>query len=284
MPTDDDLMLAHRLADTADHISLAHFSTAGVRSEAKPDGSPVTAADHEVEWALLDQIRAARPGDGFVGEESGAHGDAARCWVIDPIDGTRHFAAGRPEWSTLIALQDTGAVVTGLVSAPALGRRWWGSLAEGAWTSACTHGLLGVPEPLTVSSTRTLHEATTAIWPLSAWVPQHHLALGTALIAHCAGGGPISDWADTCQGAMLVAAGHVDVFVHLTASAWDLAAAVPIVEQAGGRFSDLHGQPSITSGAAVFTNGHLHQEVLDFIAREKHAQASSAPWPDGRRP
>ncbi|WP_433521111.1 inositol monophosphatase family protein [Nocardia pseudovaccinii] len=106
------------------------------------------------------------------------------------------------------------------------------------------------------------------IWPVAAWVPARRLAIATALLAECAGGGPLSDWAGACQGAMLVASGRVDIFLHLIAGPWDIAAAVPIVEEAGGQFSDLRGGRSISSGAAVFTNGRAHEQVLELIGRE----------------
>jgi histidinol-phosphatase len=264
----DDLTLAQQLADAADSISLRYFSAGSVPTQSKADGSPVTAADHAVEQAIRNRLVSARPHDSFVGEEFGGHGNAARRWVVDPIDGTSNFSVGRTEWSTLIAVEENGEVLTGVITAPALQRRWWASRSAGAWTSTCLAGQLGPREALAVTETETLDKATTAMWPVAAWVPSQRLAMATTLLAQCADGGPLSNWAGACQGAMLVAAGQVDAFLHLTAGPWDIAAAVPIVEEAGGRFSDLQGGRTISSGAAVFTNGRVHDEVLDLLGRE----------------
>ncbi|ABW16314.1 inositol-phosphate phosphatase [Parafrankia sp. EAN1pec] len=149
--------------------------------------------------------------------------------------------------------------------APALRRRWWASRSVGAWTGTCLAGHLGSREALAVSGTEEFGRATVAMWPVAAWVPSRLLAKATALIGQCADGGPLSNWAGACQGAMLVAAGKIDVFLHLTAGPWDIAAAVLIVEGAGGRYSDLRGGRSISLGSAVFTNGRVHDEVLDLL-------------------
>ncbi|MHA6757588.1 inositol monophosphatase family protein [Streptacidiphilus sp. PAMC 29251] len=269
----DDLSLVQELADAADSISMRYFASGGVATQAKADGSPVTAADHEIERVLRGRLAGARPQDSFIGEESGDHGDhgtAARRWVIDPIDGTVNFAAGWREWSSLIAVEADGEVITGMITAPALERRWWASRSTGAWTSACRGGVLGPRQALAVSGTKALGDATVAIWPVAARVPAQRLADAIELVSRCNDGGPLSKWSGVCQGAMLVAAGQVDAFLHLTAGPWDIAAAVPIVEEAGGRFSDLRGGRSITTGAAVFTNGLLHEDVLAQLGHDEH--------------
>ncbi|MFX0574748.1 inositol monophosphatase family protein [Nocardia nepalensis] len=268
----DDLTLVHQLAEAADRISMRYFSSGDVSAQTKADGSPVTAADRAVEQAIRRRLVDVRPHDCVVGEEFGQQGDSARRWVVDPIDGTANFAAGKPQWSTLIAVEENGEVLTGIITAPALRRRWWATRNAGAWTSACVAGHLGPRERLTVTTTRTLSGATAAIWPVRSGMPALRVAMGAAFLARCADGGPLTSWADTCQGAMLVAAGRTDVFLHLAAGPWDIAAAVPIVEEAGGRFSDLQGKRRIGSGAAVFTNGHLHEEVLDFLKHTAHTQ------------
>ncbi|WP_327099660.1 histidinol-phosphatase [Nocardia vinacea] len=207
----DDLLLAQHLADVADRISMQFFSAGNVGTQRKADGSPVTAADREVEQVIRDRLASARPQDCVVGEEFGGHGNAARCWVIDPIDGTGNFSIGRAEWSTLIAVEADGEVRTGVITAPALQRRWWASRATGAWTSTCLPGRLGPRQALTVTRTRILDKATAAIWPVADWVPAQRLARATALLARCGDGGPLTNWAGACQGAMLVAAGQVDL-------------------------------------------------------------------------
>jgi histidinol-phosphatase len=265
MTATEDLELIQQLADTADGISLRYFAAGAVPTQTKADGSPVTQADREVEQALRDQLRDSRPGDLVIGEELGSHGNAARRWILDPIDGAANFSTGRPEWSTLLAVEANGEVVTGMISAPALRRRWWATRSTGAWTSSSADEEWGRREPLAVSSIATLDKATIAIWPLGAWVPPQRTAAGQRLIELSADGGPLSNWAGACHGAMLVAAGIVDVFFHMTADPWDIAAAVPIVEEAGGTVSDLDGERSISSGAAIYSNGHVHRQVLDML-------------------
>jgi histidinol-phosphatase len=265
MTATEDLALVHHLADAADDISLRYFAAGAVPTQTKPDGSPVTLADREVEQAVRDRLGADRPGDLVIGEELGSRGTAARRWIVDPIDGTANFAAGRPEWSTLLAVEEDGEIVTGLISAPALGRRWWATRSAGAWSGASAEGQQGPREPLAVSSIATLDAATIAVWPLSAWVPPRHVAAGRRLVELGAAGGPLSDWAGVCHGALLVAAGVADVFFHMSAGPWDIAAAVPIVEEAGGMVSDLDGGRSITSKAAVYSNGRVHREVLEVL-------------------
>ncbi|MFF2078306.1 inositol monophosphatase family protein [Kitasatospora sp. NPDC058162] len=265
----NELQLAHQLADTADGISLRHFSAGAVPTTIKPDGSPVTVADHEVEQAIRSLLNDARPHDTFLGEESGAYGASARRWVIDPIDGTSNFAAGDPCWSTLIAADDGGEVFTGIVSAPAMQRRWWATRASGAWTGTCLDGRLGPGEALAVTSTATLDQAMVAIWPPTSQLTPQHQAAGARVVAACAKGGSLSDWDGVCHGALLVAAGVVDVFLHLKAGPWDIAAVVPIVEEAGGRFSDLDGDRGISTGAALFTNGRVHDEVLELVRADR---------------
>jgi histidinol-phosphatase len=265
MTATEDLELIQQLADTADGISMKYFAAGSVPTQTKADGSPVTQADREVEQALRDRLRSSRPGDLVIGEELGSHGNASRRWILDPIDGTANFSAGRPQWSTLLAVEANGDVVTGMISAPALRRRWWATRSHGAWTSSSAGEDRGRREPLAVSSVATLDKATIAIWPLASWVPPQRAAAGRRLVELGANGGPLSDWDDACHGAMLVAAGVVDAFFHITADPWDIAAAVPIVEEAGGTFSDLDGGRSLTTRAAIYTNGCVHSQVLDAL-------------------
>ena len=265
MTATEDLELVQQLAAMADGISLRYFAAGSVPTQTKADGSPVTQADREVEQAIRDQLKASRPGDVVIGEELGQHGSASRRWIVDPIDGTANFAAGRAEWSTLLAVEADGEIVTGMISAPALRRRWWATRSAGAWTGSSSDEGQRHREPLAVSSTATLDLATVVIWPLGAWVAPAHVAASRRLIELGAGGGPLSDWADACHGAVLVAAGVADVFFHMSAGPWDIAAAVPIVEEAGGTVSDLDGGRSISSGAAVYSNGRVHAEVLEVL-------------------
>lgn len=267
--TEEDLGLAHRLADIADGISGGYFAGGVVKAETKADGSPVTRVDREIELALRDAVARERPHEGFLGEEFGPRGPAERRWIVDAIDGTASFVAGEPEWSTLIAFQARGEIEVGLVSAPALNRRWYAVAGHGAWTE---HGS-AEQQRLTVSATPELGAASVAIWPPVAALateirhPLERLAAAAGRVLPEPGGGKPSAGSGTCHGALLVAAGLVDVFLLAGGGPWDLAAVVPIVEEAGGRFSDLSGGRSIEGTAGVFSNGTLHDQVLEHVRR-----------------
>src|SRR5437773_10295407 len=130
----DDLRLAHVLADGADDITTRRFRALDLRVETKPDLTPVSDADRAVEDQIRGTLKRARPRDAVLGEEYGRTGYGRRCWVIDPIDGTKNFVRGVPVWATLIALMDGDEVVVGMVSAPSLARRWWAARGAGTWT------------------------------------------------------------------------------------------------------------------------------------------------------
>jgi histidinol-phosphatase len=239
-----DLELALRLADAADALSLGRFRT-GIAFETKPDLTPVTEADRAVEAEIRALLDDARPGDAVLGEEHGASGAGARRWIVDPIDGTRNYARGVPIWATLVALEESGSVRLGVASAPALGRRWWAERGEGAFADGDRIGVSSVArvEDAVVSFAygNTATEIARRAW-------------------HVRGFGDF--WAH-----MLVAEGAVDAAVDATGvNEWDLAAVQVIVEEAGGRFSDFQGVSRIDGGAAVTSNGLLHDEVLDALA------------------
>ena len=135
--SDEDLALAFELAEAADRVSVAHYRSDALRTTTKVDGTPVAEVDHATERAMLEILRERRPADGVIGEEVGSHPQpGSRRWILDGIDGTHNFADGRPGWGSIIALEVDGAVILGLVSAPALARRWWALVDEGAWTAA----------------------------------------------------------------------------------------------------------------------------------------------------
>ncbi|HEU5206034.1 MAG TPA: inositol monophosphatase family protein [Gaiellaceae bacterium] len=239
-----DLELALRLADAADAISQPRFRS-GLAVETKPDLTPVTEADRAVEAELRRILAEERPDDAILGEEGGAAGTGARRWILDPIDGTRNYARGIPVWATLIALEGDGAVQVGVVSAPALARRWWAARGNGAYANG---------ERLHVSSVDTVEEAVLSFSIENAVPPLARRAW------HARGLGDF--WAH-----MLVAEGAVDGAVDaLGLSEWDLAAVQVIVEEAGGRFSDAAGERRIDSGTAVTSNGLLHAELLRSVA------------------
>jgi histidinol-phosphatase len=246
-----DLKLALRLADAADGISLSRFRT-GLAVETKPDLTPVTEADRAVETELRGLLAAACPADAILGEEQGATGGGPRRWILDPIDGTRNYARGIPVWATLIALEESGVVRLGVVSAPALGRRWWAERGEGAFADGKRIG---------VSSIGRIEDAVLC-FAYESGLPEI-----ARLAWHVRGLGDF--WAH-----MLVAEGAADGAVDaVRVSEWDLAAVQAIVEEAGGRFSDFSGEPRIDRGTAISSNGLLHDELLAAVAEQAQASA-----------
>ena len=241
-----DLELALRLADAADAISLPAFR-AELPVETKPDLTPVTEADRAVEAELRRILARERPGDAILGEEHGAVGSGGRRWLIDPIDATRNFTRAIPVWATLVALEEDGVVRAGVVSAPALGRRWWAERRGGAFADG---------ETIHVSQVGRIEDAVLS-FALDAPLPEiAHRAW------HARGFGDF--WAH-----MLVAEGAVDGAVDAEGVAeWDLAAVQVIVEEAGGRFSDASGARRIDGGSAVTSNGLFHDELLAALQIE----------------
>jgi histidinol-phosphatase len=257
----DDLSLAHVLADTADSISMARFRAIDLHVESKPDLTPVSDADTAVERAIRATLARARPRDGVLGEEFGASvapaGQGNRQWVIDPIDGTKNFVRGVPIWATLIALMEGDQPVVGLVSAPALGRRWWAATGHGAYAGRHT----AAATPIKVSGVRRLADASFCYSSLNGWEETGRLAAMLDILRHSWRSRAYGDF----YGYMLVAEGAVDAMVEPELSLWDLAALIPIVTEAGGTFTDLSGQPGPAGGSAVATNGKLHSDLLDRL-------------------
>jgi histidinol-phosphatase len=228
-----ELEFALELADAADAISLPRFGALDLRVDRKPDLSPVTDADKAVEARIRELIAERRPGDGVFGEEEGGAEDGVR-WIVDPIDGTKNFVRGIPAWATLIALAHGGQLVLGVVSAPALGRRWWAARGEGAYVNG---------SPIRVSTVSALADA----------------AVSAALASDLAALEDIA-WHARALGDfwqhMLVAEGSLDAAIDYPLQLWDFAAVVPIVEEAGGRAGFT------TGGQFVTSNGACHDELL----------------------
>jgi histidinol-phosphatase len=239
-----DLELALRLADAADAIALARFRT-GLAIETKADLTPVTEADRAVEAEIRRLLGKERPDDAILGEEEGAAGDAARRWLVDPIDGTRNYARGIPVWATLVAVEEDGIVQLGVASAPALGRRWWAERGTGAFADG---------EPIRVSAVSSVEEGVLS------FALEGELPAIAQRAWHARGFGDF--WAH-----MLVAEGTVDGAVDAVGvHEWDLAAVQVIVEEAGGRFSDFGGEARIDSRSAVSSNGRIHEALLAAVA------------------
>jgi histidinol-phosphatase len=237
-----DLALALSLADAADAISLGSFRASDLLVETKPDRTPVTEADRAVEEAIRERLERERPDDGMLGEEFGVTDGGGRRWIVDPIDGTRNYSRGIPVWATLIALEEDGVVRLGVVSAPALGRRWWAEQGAGAFVNG---------DPIHVSRVGRVDDAVLS-FALERPLPP---------IAHrCWHPRAYGDfWAH-----MLVAEGAVDGAIDAVGvKVWDLAALQPIVEEAGGRFSDQDGAARVDGLSAISSNGLLHEALLE---------------------
>jgi histidinol-phosphatase len=252
-----DLALAIELADSADEITRARFGAGDLVVEAKPDLTPVSDADRAVEQAIRQCLATARPDDSISGEEFGSVGSGHRRWVIDPIDGTKNFVRNVPVWATLIALLDGDDPVVGVVSAPALGRRWWAHRGEGAWVSVAG----GQPHRLQVSQVSALSDASLSYASLAAWAELDRRDAFVALTERV--------WRSRAYGDfwsyMLLAEGAVDLAAEPELSLWDMAALAPIVTEAGGRFTGLDGIDGIHQGNVAASNGLLHKALLDAI-------------------
>jgi histidinol-phosphatase len=250
----DDLRLAHMLADTADDLTMRRFKAVDLRIETKPDLTPVSDADRAVEEAIRGTLRRARPRDAVLGEEFGTTGHGARSWIVDPIDGTKNYVRGVPVWATLIALLDRGRVQVGVVSAPALGRRWWAAAGGGAWTGRS----LTKATRLRVSQVTRLSDASFSYSSLGGWEEIGRLDDFLDLSR--------SVWRTRAYGDfwshMMVAEGTVDLSAEPELSPWDIAALTVIVEEAGGTWTDLSGAADPNGGSLICTNGALHGEVL----------------------
>jgi histidinol-phosphatase len=251
----DDLAVALTLADQADAVTMARFGALDLRVDTKPDLTPVTDADQSVEQGLRATLSRARSGDSVLGEEFGGSTTlAGRQWIIDPIDGTKNFVRGVPVWASLIALLDDGVPHVGVVSAPALHRRWWAATGAGAFVTVDD----SAARRLSVSSVAQLNSASLSFSSLSGW---NQLGLRDRFLG-------LTDevWRVRAFGDFLsycfVAEGAVDIAVEPEVSVWDLAPLDILVREAGGRFTSLDGNPGPHGGSAVATNGLLHDQVL----------------------
>jgi histidinol-phosphatase len=254
----DDLKLALELADAADSLTMPRFGAMDLRVDTKPDLTPVSDADQSVETALRETLSQRRPDDLVLGEEYG--GTAVfegRQWVIDPIDGTKNFVRGVPVWATLIALLNDGVPIVGVVSAPALQRRWWAGEGTGAFASVAG----GEPRRIAVSSVADVAAASLSLSSLDGWAKlglRDRLIDLTDTVWRVRGFG---DFWSYC----LLAEGAVDIAAEPEVSLWDLAALDILVREAGGIFSSLDGEAGPHGGSAVATNGWLHDTVLTSL-------------------
>jgi len=275
----DDLAFAHSLADAADAITTARFRARDLRVDTKPDLTPVSEADRAAEEAIRAAVRASRRGEGVFGEEFGDDGGDAR-WIVDPIDGTTNYVRGVPVWATLLALERDGEVVAGLVSAPALGRRWWAERGGGAWAADAGRGGVvraggaggpsggGVAAALAgggaeaggtrcrVSRVARIEDAAVS----TTWA--RRMPPGWAeIMARAWSNRGLGDFWQHC----LVAEGALDVGCDAVVMEWDYAAVRLIVEEAGGRCTTFDGAPPHPGASLVTTNGLLHEAVVALL-------------------
>lgn len=248
-----DLELALALADAADEISLQRFKSLDLVVETKPDRTPVTDADRSVERKIRDLVRQLAPSDYVIGEEFENSGSGSRAWIVDPIDGTANFLRGLPIWATLIALRNGSQLTTSVVSAPALGRRWWAQKGEGAFT----RDVDGEVRKIRVSSVSQLADAYVSYNSIQQWQrigrEKNIEALAEQVWRIRAFGDFLSY--------MYVAEGAIDAAAEPDLKIYDIAALVPIVEEAGGRFTDLSGELSEESSNVLASNGLIHEAV-----------------------
>ncbi|HEY7725605.1 MAG TPA: inositol monophosphatase family protein [Anaeromyxobacteraceae bacterium] len=261
MPVDPRTAMdvARSAAEAAGAAALRHFRT-GLRVEVKPDRTPVTAADREAEAAAEAVVRGTFPAHGFLGEEGGARGEkAGPRWIVDPIDGTRGFTRGGSFWGPLVALEEDGRIVAGAMGLPALGEVYWAARGLGAWLAAGGAG----PLRLRVSGIADWAEATLSLGEARALLVPPLLEPVRRIATSCASTRCYGDLA----GAAMVLAGRAEAWVEAGVQAWDLAAIAVLVEEAGGRFTDLEGRPSIASGRCLASNGLVHDHLLAALGR-----------------
>ena len=258
-----DLSFARELADMADAISMDRFRSTDLVVTTKPDMTPVSDADRAVETALRAAIADSRAGDSVRGEEFGTEGDSPRQWIIDPIDGTKNYVRGIPIWATLISLTIDTVPVVGVVSAPALGTRWWGATGQGAFVNeqlGSTHS--DQARRIHVSRVSELADASISLSGLTRWENAGKLPQLLDLTREV---WRTRDYGDMWP-YMMVAEGLLEVSGEYDLQVYDMAALIPIVREAGGMFTSVDGEDGPWHGSALATNGLLHDRVIAALS------------------
>jgi histidinol-phosphatase len=256
-----ELSFALQIADASDQISMSHFRSVDLKVETKPDSTPVTEADQAVEATIRELLAENRPADLIVGEEFG--GDSAlasgRRWIVDPIDGTKNYLRGVPVWATLIALAEGDEILCGVVSAPAMNRRWWGGATFGAFTRDAD----GTERAIEVSNVNELSNASFSYSDAVGW--DRYGEAGPKMLEQLIE----KSWRTRGYGDflshVLVAEGAVDIAAEPILEPWDVAAIIAVVEGAGGKLTGFDGGFAVRSRAGLSTNGHLHSTVLNLL-------------------
>jgi histidinol-phosphatase len=252
------LMLALQAAREAGKITLEYFRREDLEVERKGDDSPVTAADRKAEEHLRNRIAEAFADDAVLGEEmSDRPGNSAFRWILDPIDGTKSFISGVPLYGTLVGIEYGRHGVVGVVHIPGLAETVYAAIGHGAWHSRGD----APPRPTHVSQKRTLGEGLFCTSDVRGFGDAGRTAAYERLQA---GARLARTWGD-CYGYLLVATGRAELMVDPRMNVWDCAALQPILEEAGGTFTDWNGTPTIHAGEALATNGHVLDEVLKLV-------------------
>lgn len=259
---------AVHIAREAGELTLEYFRTDRLETEIKEDLSPVTVADRNAEQLLRKRILEKFPDDGVLGEEfPETPGTSGYRWILDPIDGTKSFVRGTPQYGTMIGIELNGESVVGVVGIPVLDEYYYGGIGLGSFE--IRHG--GLPQRLKVSQCKSLKDGmflTTSVKHFENWGRfEAYEKLRKAA-------GLDRTWGD-CYGYMLVASGRAEVMVDPKMSVWDCAALPPILLEAGGTFTDWNGKPTIHSGDGIATNGHVLEEVLAITKQHPRVPAQS---------
>jgi histidinol-phosphatase len=256
-----DLEFTHKLADAADKISMARFGAMDLKIETKPDLTPVSDADKSVEEELRKLIANYSPQDSIIGEEFGHDGGGNREWILDPIDGTKNFVRGVPFWGTLIGLRVDGEMTTGMVSAPALGRRWFGATGLGSFLQTKTNSFQS-ERKLQVSKVSKLGDAYLGYSSQERWEKKSQEEEFEKLLKKVWRARGFGDFIIH----MMVAGGSLDLAMEPSLAIWDMAALIPIIREAGGNVTSLNNGDPLIEKSLVTTNGLLHEQTIKLFS------------------
>jgi histidinol-phosphatase len=249
---DRRLEVAIAAARAGGEVAL-HYFRSGVAVERKPDATPVTIADREAEKRVVEVLRAAFPEHGILGEEFGEHVGRGARWIIDPIDGTKSFIRGIPYFATLVALEEEGEVTTGAICAPALEDLLYAQKGGGAFDQ---NGPIRVSDVQSLRNAMLVFGGANVLRQAGRWDAYERLVDASA---RQRGYGDYF-------GYTFVARGQAEAMIDVDLKAWDLAPLKIVIEEAGGRFTDFTGRPTIHGGSAVASNGRIHDEILTLIS------------------